>query len=403
MNICFIGNSVSSQKHSYQKILSQRMGELSVNTPEKNKVINCSLGGIGSLGISFFIDRFIKKTPIDLCFIETFVADLGLATPKKYIAAALKGIMQNKALAHAKIVPLYLYRSHISVVEYQDLLNIYDEVFDSFGLTPINVYAHISDLVANQKIDSTEVVYDQVHTTEKGSEIYANFIYEALLEFEEYKESKELNEYKKLHVIDELKKTKATKTTEAITVTKATSTPLNPEIKTLALPPHFNHSHAFIPKSLGPASEYVMKGRYHEGRFRLIMPYYQIESDTAIEFAMGAFNCIGLIVIADADTGAIMIANAKEQSMPIDRNAEANEWCFSVQIYDRWCDSSRLQVVIFPEPAVAHSTLTIMALDHGKADYTANLLTNQTMHVAKNIKIVHLMAYEHHLTGIQPE
>jgi hypothetical protein len=44
-----------------------------------------------------------------------------------------------------------------------------------------------------------------------------------------------------------------------------------------------------------------------------------------------------------------------------------------------------------------------MALDHGKAAYTANLLTNQTMHVAKNIKIVHLMAYEHHLTGIQPE
>jgi hypothetical protein len=370
------------------------MGELSLNTHETNKVINCSLGGIGSLGICFFIDRFIKKTPIDLCFIETFVADLGLATPKKYIAAALKGIMQNKALAHAKIVPLYLYRSHISVVEYKDLLNIYNAVFDSFGLIPINVYGHISDLVADQKIDSTEVVYDQVHTTANGSKIYANFIYEALLELEEYKK------YKQLHVINELKKNKATKATEATTVTRAL---LNSEINTLAPPACFNDSHAFIPKLLGPVSDYVMGGRYQEGHFRLILPYLQIEGDTTIEFAIGDFNCIGIIVIADADTGAVSIANAKAQRMPIERNAEANEWCFSVQIYDAWCDSSRLQVVIFPEPAVAHSTLTIMALDHGKAAYTANLLTNQTMHVAKNIKIVHLMAYEHHLTGTQPE
>lgn len=375
MNICFVGNSVSSQKYSYQKILSQHMGDFN-DTPDKNKIINCSLGGIGSLGISFFIDRFIKNTTIDLCFIETFVADLGWATPKQYIAPALNGIIQNKALAHAKIVPLYLYRSDNLEAQYTELLAIYNEVFVSFGLAPINVYEYISNLVADQKINSTEVVYDQIHTTAKGAEIYADFIYQAL---------------KALQKSNEIKKTKETKPFQ------------NQKLKTLTLPPNSNHSDALIPKSLGQLSDYVSKGHYQEGRFRLILPFLQIERDATIEFAIGDFNCIGIMVIADAYTGAIAITHSVAEGVPLDIQAEKKEWHYSVQIYDAWCGSSRLQVIIFPEPAVAHSRLTIMTLDDGKASYTANLLTNQTMQVAKNIKIVHLMAYEHNLTGTQPE
>lgn len=330
--ICYIGNSVSAQRNSYKEFLNKRLeSRLGPNL----KFLSCTLGGIGSLGISFFVDRFIGNNPVDLCFIETFVADLGGATPENYIEASLRGIIEHPTLKNALIVPLYLYRSDTTPEYHQRILDIYTKVNLSYGLNPIDVFSYVQIFLGSNQYAPQSVVYDHIHTTPVGAELYAEYIDSVL------PESMEI-----------------------------------PECKA----PRKNNYIAIRPKSLEPLQNYVCSGSYTKGLFRLTLPYLQIDRGTSLRLRTGDLSCIGLIVIADSDTGVLSITTS--------------DWTHDVQIYDAWCGTPRIQVVILPAIIAPFASVDITASTKSTAQFSANLDMKTDVFACKNIKVAQLMGFD---------
>lgn len=343
MNLAYIGNSVSAQKGSYKHVLNDLLME---HHFQEAKIIHCTLGGIGSLGISFFMDRFIGNTEIDLCFIETFVADAGGATPTYYIPSALKGILKHDSLKNALIIPLFLYRSDITFERCLSIIDIYMEVFTAFNLVSVNLFMHINELFEEGAIFREEIVYDKVHTTSKGASYYAKYIYEKIKPLLEKNQAEWFNEKKEKDSFEGGRK----------------------------------HVNSILPKKLEPFTRYIISGSYSKGLFRLSLPYIKINRGDSVEVHLGNFECVGLIVIADDESGVLDI--------------ERNEEVYSIQIFDAWCDRARIQVVIFPKPFSSFDRFYIKASNKTNANRTANLFGIPEIHAGSNIKIVHLMGFE---------
>lgn len=330
MNICYIGNSVSAQKLSYTHALNKLISQ----SFKCEKFISCALGGIGSLGISFFIDRFIGENKIEICFLETFAADLGGSTPVKYLEQTLKGILKNPKLKDVKIIPIYLYRGDIDKKQYQIIYQIYNDIFLNANTSPIDIYSHVENEINAGNIYERDLLYDRVHTTPYGSEVYANFIYRHLIEGQS---SNQVNFAR------------------------------------------FGKNASLIPVPLKPVEAYISNGVFLAKRFRLLLPYIQIALNDSIEFATENFSCIGLIVIADHDSGVINIAS--------------EDWNQSVQVYDRWCKNERLQVLIFKAAVPPYKKFSVTPSAQNEAEYGANLTINNNIRFGKSIKIVTLMGF----------
>jgi hypothetical protein len=332
MNICFIGNSVSAQKNSYREMLVKRLTD---DRTDDIFPINCSLGGIGSLGISFFINRMVQEKSIDVCFIETFVADLKGATPIEYIGPALRGIIRNACLKNAKIIPILLYRSDVEKNDYTTVLKIYREVLESYGLEIANVYEHVADQIYQGLIQPTDVVYDQVHSTAQGSMIYAEFIYAWLNQN-----------------ID--------KPLTALQPPRQASTLLPVKSRSL-----LDHTRSYKPQWR---------------LFRKVLPYIVLDQEDFLQVSSLNAACIGLIVIADSDTGVVHITCEDRRH--------------SVQVYDSWCDFERIQVVILPFVIPPNTVFQIEAGVESSARHAPNLSPSNIEQSARNIKIIQLMAIE---------
>jgi hypothetical protein len=327
MKLCFIGNSVSAQKNSYRDLLVAQLTKRDVEL----SVVNCCLGGIGSLGIAFFVDLFAKGQSFDCVVLETFVADLGGATPRHLIAPALGGLLQCPAVSQATVIPLLLYRSDIEEEQYQDVLDIYSQVLKKHGLSAINVYVSVKSLEDDGQLDASTVVYDGVHTTPAGAALYAKIV---------------MNEGR---------------FENRLTQKRLPSVP----------------SDAIIAKPLLPVTRFLVRGRYETGLYRLSLPYVCVQAGDDFDVEVSDGVCIGLIVVADADSGVVRIS--------------CQEWVHQAQVYDRWCHQNRLQVVFFPKPVPPNHTIQIRAALEDWAECSANLSKNISRKIGSNLKVVSLM------------
>ena len=332
MNICFIGNSVSAQREGYRGILQRLIVE---QLSSDATFVNCSLGGIGSLGVSFFIDRFIRNKQIDICFVETFVADLKGATPTTYISSALRGIMLHPSLQKAIIIPLLLYRSDVDDDAYANMIKLYEEAYGPYFKASIDVFSVVRELVKERHTNAREVVYDEIHTTAYGAELYAEYI------------------FSRMHSI-------AAECKESCQWLRDVS----------AIVP--SKSVDFLPR--------IVSDEYVSGLFRLSLPYAEIERGNHIDVVTEGGACLGLIVVADSDTGVIELMS--------------DSFLHTAQLYDAWCTQQRLQVVIFPRPIKQHRMLRITASSDSFALHGANTSAQNAMQQCKNIKVVGLMEFD---------
>jgi hypothetical protein len=328
MNIGFIGNSVIAQRHSYRG----RLIEYFRQDGSEPCFVNCCLGGIGSLGIGFFVDFLAKGRRFDLVFLETFVADLGGATPRQLIAPALKGLLKNPRLSMVRVVPLLLYRSDIDSRDYQAVLQIYKQVFATHGLSAIDIYSEVSDLVQAGMINQADVVYDAVYTLPKGFDLYAAVIW---------------------------------RNWQNIAALPNEATQFDVSVDAIAAAPLF----------LMP--QYIEAGCYETGHYRLVLPYVLVCVNNYVEFKVPSLSCIGLIVITDVDSGVVSI--------------RSDGFSDEAQIFDQWCHRQRLQVVLFPQSIVHNQTIHVQSSAKAHAKYAANLALSGLHHVAQILKIVSLM------------
>ena len=332
MNICFVGNSVSAQKESYRFELQRLIDE---HLASDVKFINCCLGGIGSLGINFFINRFVGDKPVDICFVETFVADLKNATPHNYVKSALQGILQNPCLLNSKIIPLYLYRSDISDDEYLPLLDLYNQAYQPYDIDGINVFRYVKELVNNQRVRSVDLVYDQIHTTKNGARLYAEYIFSQI-------------------------------SSSLVSLQSPANRLIDIE--------------AIVPLKTDNFSRRILSGDYELGMFRYLLPYLKVSLENHIELQTERGKCIGLVVIADAETGVVEVSS--------------DGFHHKAQVYDAWCEHARIQVVIFPQPINRNKLLRITASHDKFTTYCANGSSNDVTHQGSNIKVVELMEFD---------
>jgi hypothetical protein len=277
----------------------------------------------------------VQEKSIDVCFIETFVADLKGATPIEYIGPALRGMIRNACLKNAKIIPLLLYRSDVEKNDYTTVLKIYREVFESYGLEIANVYEYVAHQIYQGLIQPTDVVYDQVHSTSQGSLIYMEFIYAWLNQN-----------------IDK---------------------PL-----TALQPPR--QANILLPVKSRSLLDHIRSQKPQWRLFRKALPYIVLDQGDFLQVSSLNAACIGLIVIADSDTGVVHITCEDRRH--------------SVQVYDSWCDSERIQVVILPFIIQPNTVFHIEAGVESSAQYAPNLSPSNIEQSARNIKIVQLMAIE---------
>ncbi len=323
---------MSAQKESYRFELQRLIAEHLANDVT---FINCSLGGIGSLGISFFINRFVGDKPVDICFVETFVADLKNATPRNYVKSALRGILQNPCLVNSKIIPVYLYRSDIGDDEYLPLLDIYNQAFQPYNIDGINVFSYVRELVNKQQVRSEDVVYDQIHTTRHGARLYAEYIFSQISSSLIYLQSP---------------------------------------------PKRFIDAEAIVPFKSDNFSRRKFSGDYELEVFRHSLPYLKVSPGNHIELKTEYGGCIGLVVIADAETGVVEVSS--------------DEFQHKAQVYDAWCEHARLQVVIFPQAIEQNKLLRVTASHDAFTNYAANGSLNDVIHQGSNIKVVALMEFD---------
>lgn len=176
--ISFFGASVTAQKNSYAKILSKKL---------KCQQNIFGYGGEHLLNAGMiYIDNVLKIKP-EICFIDWFSTGYKTFdenTIKKY----MNTIVYKFSKQNCKLIFLFLPYNN-----YDDNMLLWHNLIKQYL---DKSYLFYIDLNKNLKY-SKEIIRDFVHTTDLGSEIYSNLIYENLI----------LN-YDKLKIPNNFEKTK---------------------------------------------------------------------------------------------------------------------------------------------------------------------------------------------------
>ena len=156
-DICFFGTSVTQQKNGFVKYLTEKLNI--------NKISFC-YGGmhINDAGICYIDD--VIASECKYCFIDFFSTDF--ICTNNLMIEYLDTIVYKFTKANIKLVFLFLPRN-----DHNDRINYYN--FLKTYLISKNLY--YIDL--NEYFEySTDIIRDAVHTTDLGSEKYAELIYE---------------------------------------------------------------------------------------------------------------------------------------------------------------------------------------------------------------------------------
>lgn len=157
--ICFFGASVTAQESGYAKILSNKW----------RKYSNCSIFGYGGMHLNdagiCYIDRVLEKKP-NICFVDWFSTDYNKCDEKTI--EYLDTIVYKFTKAKCKLIFLFMqYRNSPDKREFYDFCKKY---LSDRKLYYIDIYAETKDIPAD------ELLRDNIHTTEEGSNIYANIV-----------------------------------------------------------------------------------------------------------------------------------------------------------------------------------------------------------------------------------
>ncbi len=334
--IAFFGNSVTAQKGGYKKYLSEKINQ---ETKKKHQYINAGIGGVGSLASVFLTDDFVLRYQPDLCFVECTVADIGSATPEQYISSSVEGIVKKLLKKNIKVCFLHLYNSHTNEYQKKSIICIYEKIITAYQLPSINISKALSAMIENGQEIEADILYDGIHTTERGAEISAKLIYDAFNYIcrQDFYKSVLYAEVRKINDLP------------------------------------FEYTQIVLPSSSMIESP---KG-FMEKRFRSIIKYVEIKEDAILRFIHDTGNIVGVLIIADEDSGVVSI--------------ETNSNTVLVQTFDQWCVKERIQAIILDQPVLACTRTNISLSGSDQAERGANGTANAFIKRGVSLKIIGLM------------
>jgi len=331
--IAFLGNSVTAQKNGYAYQLA---AQINSHFSPNHEFIYAGLGGIGSLASCFLMDDFVLRHNPDICFVECTVADIGCATPSQYLEPAIEGIIQKLISSSIKICFLHLYNTHTSHNRAEEIISIYEKVLYTYGIPSINIRKEIISSIIEKLFESTDILYDGVHTTDQGAKIYAALINNALTSKLKYgtEEKSQLN-------------------------TKSDNT--------------FRYTQIVLPESLThETSKHLIKSR-----FRGLIKHIHIDSGYSFETRLDDGMIVGFFIIADENSGVL--------------NVTYEEVSLNIQTYDQWCNKERIQAVFLEIPVCKSQKLSISLSSADVAVRGANGTPNNFKKIGSSFKLMGLM------------
>lgn len=331
--IAFLGNSVTAQKEGYAHQLASQINAYFLPNHE---FIFAGIGGIGSLASCFLIEDFVLRHQPDLCFVECTVADIGYATPSQYIKPAVEGIIQKLIASYSQICFLHLYNTHTSANRADEIIEDYEEVLADYKIPSINVREIICARISDSIYQKADILYDGVHTTNRGATFYAEAIMDAFISI--------LNQKTDLR-----------------------------NLLDLNFSSKFRFTQIVLPETLlSETSPNLVKSR-----FRGLIKYVQIDNEYVFQALLTDGLIVGFFIIADNSSGVLHVSYGENS--------------LDIQTYDQWCHKERIQAVILDEPVTEFQYLNISLSRLDCAERGANGTTNKCRHIGSSWKLVGLM------------
>jgi hypothetical protein len=285
------------------------------------------------LASAFLTDDFVLRYQPDICFVECTVADIGAATPQRYIAAAVEGITRKLLAKNCKVCFVHLYNSNTDEERKDNVISLYEKVIEHYHLPSVN----ISKTLAGYP--SSDIVYDGIHTSAKGSQITAEYLFAAF---------------------------------EAICKQEPNQIDFSLPFQSVTVFP-FQHTQIII-----PATSMIDSSKpFKEKRFRGIIKYLQIHENNTLCYVPAEGSIVGVLIVADEESGVVLM--------------ESNSNSVYVQTHDQWCDRERIQAIILSEPVLAGNEFCISLSAREEADRGANGSANPMKKRGISLKIIGLM------------
>lgn len=325
--VAYLGNSITAQKNSFRSILQEL---LATEYGVQEKEINAGIGGVGSLACAFLMDDFVLERKPSVCFLDCCAADRGGVTPEKYIDRSVEGMVWNLINRDITVFLLNLYRSDTNDIFSNRIVSIYKRIASKYNLQFIDIDIEFRERILKGEITEEDVVYDGIHTHEKGAKWTAEFIFN------------ELNSDQ-----NSLKKKQEEYSQNAFVYTQ------------LILPNKnwFSGANSFI-----------------WGRFRLALKYAQLNINQTVLLPKQEGILVGLFVIADESSGVVAIEKGQEIEY--------------IQVYDQWCDKERIQLIVLDEIDLEKESVSLFLTNKAIGSRGANGKLVKESKVGENFKVI---------------
>lgn len=179
LSIRFIGASVTAQRNGWVTILLNKIISRRGDAPIKLK--KCVMGGVGV--IFALANTYDQNNDADLTFLEFSTGDFNQGlTPIKELENLLNALVSRLLLQKTNLIIVHNWRE-----DYKGKLNlpvnqVYERVAKKYKVMEIYNNKLIFSMLENEKIKINTYFRDICHTKESGSELYAEHIFNSLLD-----------------------------------------------------------------------------------------------------------------------------------------------------------------------------------------------------------------------------
>jgi len=172
MKVLFVGFSVTAAKPSYYYLLKEMelKGELDFT------VDFIALGGVHVHELAYFFEGLVKQKQADHIVFELLTSGfrkVGNTQPERYYEEPLISIINQACKMTTSLSFLNLPRRDVDY-EHDAMFQSFQTVAKQFGIPIYDVNSHYRDIFHGENVE--EYIWDVVHTTKKGAELYASYI-----------------------------------------------------------------------------------------------------------------------------------------------------------------------------------------------------------------------------------
>lgn len=297
--VAYLGASVTVQRDGYRPRLH---GMIERRTGHEHRDMPAGMGGVGVVSVVFLMDMLLFPKSPDLCLVDYSSADLASKSSPEQIEHAVEGIARK--LRAAGLPACFLYLPRAEWTERADaVVDAWERVADRYGIPSIDVTPALHELVDAGSERYEDLLFDGLHTTSEGSDVVASLVDSALGE-----------------LLD------------------------GPASDPSPLPAGAGPGRRYASATTVPAQiEHAIDGG-SEGRYRLMLPYVELEPGQHIRFEPPG-ELAGLVVLRGPDAGEIVVSG------------EGGEQRISV--WDEFCWYPRLSTIELERTLPAGEPFTI--------------------------------------------